>query len=112
MKYLSILLVFIPVTIYGKFAGFSDSVLFICSGSLQRLQIERFRLRGIHLEKSLRGEVKPEAEELVGQGLLPGEAPAPDPKTEAVMDEIRAEALERAREAEKLEKLSEPEVTE
>ena len=46
------------------------------------------------------------------QGLLPGEAPAPDPKTEAVMDEIRAEALERAREAEKLEKLSEPEITE
>ena len=31
MKYLSILLVFIPVTIYGKFAGFSDSVLFACS---------------------------------------------------------------------------------
>ena len=31
MKYLNILLVFIPVTIYGKFAGFSDPMLFIFS---------------------------------------------------------------------------------
>ena len=38
-------------------------------------------------------------------GALPGEVP-PDPRAEAVMDEIRAEALERAREAEKYEKLT------
>ena len=31
MKYLNILLIFIPITIYGKIAGFSDSMLFIFS---------------------------------------------------------------------------------
>ena len=31
MKYLYILLVFIPVTIIGKFTGFSDTLLFLCS---------------------------------------------------------------------------------
>jgi Ca2+:H+ antiporter len=31
MKYLYILLVFIPVTIVGKFMGLSDSMLFVCS---------------------------------------------------------------------------------
>ena len=31
MKYLYILLVFIPVTIVGKFMGFSDPMLFLCS---------------------------------------------------------------------------------
>ena len=31
MKYLNILLIFIPITIYGKIAGFSDSILFIFS---------------------------------------------------------------------------------
>ena len=31
MKYLYILLVFIPVTIFGKIAGFSDPALFVCS---------------------------------------------------------------------------------
>ena len=31
MKYLYILLVFIPVTIAGKFMGFSDPALFLCS---------------------------------------------------------------------------------
>ena len=31
MKYLNILLVFIPITIYGKIAGFPDTMLFIFS---------------------------------------------------------------------------------
>ena len=31
MKYLYLLLMFIPVTIVGKIMGFSDSMLFICS---------------------------------------------------------------------------------
>ena len=31
MKYLYILLVFIPITIAGKFMGFSDTMLFLCS---------------------------------------------------------------------------------
>lgn len=31
MKYLYILLIFIPVTIYGAIAGFSDTLLFVCS---------------------------------------------------------------------------------
>ena len=31
MKYLYVLLVFIPITIYGSFAGFSDPLLFVCS---------------------------------------------------------------------------------
>ena len=31
MKYLYILLIFIPVTLAGKFMGFSDPMLFLCS---------------------------------------------------------------------------------
>ena len=31
MKYLNILLIFIPITIYGKIAGFSDTMLFVFS---------------------------------------------------------------------------------
>lgn len=31
MKYLYILLVFIPVTVIGKIMGFSDPALFVCS---------------------------------------------------------------------------------
>ena len=31
MKYLNILLIFIPVTLAGKMMGFSDTLLFVCS---------------------------------------------------------------------------------
>ena len=33
MKYLNILLVFIPITIYGKIAGLSDTMLFVFSAA-------------------------------------------------------------------------------